>query len=104
MKLTYPFPLTALAGVTPQAMNVSNSKSNVVVFCMLLAGRLILFRRRDPLPPSFSHWIRGAMQLLKLEKIRYSLSGSVLKFYATWQPFLAFVDQMEAENITLLYM
>ena len=40
------------------------------------------------------------MQHLKLEKIRYSLQGSVMKFNATRQPFLAFVDQIEAENIT----
>lgn len=96
-----PSPLTALFGVTPQAVNLSNCKSNMVAFCTLLARRLILLRWKDPLPPSYSHWIRETMQHLKLEKIRYSLQGSVLKFYATWQPFLAFVDQMEAENVTL---
>lgn len=96
-----PSPLTALFGVTPQAVNLSHAKSNVVAFCTLLARRLILFRWKDPLPPSYFHWIRETMQHLKLEKIRYSLQGSVLKFYATWQPFLAFVDQMEAENVIL---
>ena len=96
-----PSPLSALFGVTPQAVNLSSSKSNVVAFCTLLARRLILFRWKDPFPPTYSHWIREIMEYLKLEKIRYSLQGSVLKFYATWQPFLTFVDQMEAENVTL---
>lgn len=95
-----PSPLIALFGVAPQTMNLSNYKCNMLAFCTLLARRLILFRWKDPLPPTHSLWVKEVMQYLKLEKIRYSLQGSVLRFYATWQPFLTFVEKMKAEKVT----
>lgn len=55
---------------------------------------------KDPLPPMYSHWTKKIMQYFKLEKIWYSLQGSVLRFYAIWQPFLTFVENMKAENVT----
>ena len=90
-----PSPFLALFGVTPQNMHLSSYNCKMVAFCTLLARRLILFKWKDSLPPTFSHWIKEIMQYLKLEKIRYSLQGSVQRFYAIWQPFLTFVEKIK---------
>lgn len=36
----------------------------------------------------YGHWVREVMCHLKLEKIRYTVSGATNKFYKIWQPFL----------------
>ena len=41
------------------------------------------------------------MYHIKLEKIRYTIRGSAKTFYNVWQPFLMFVEDMEANNTVL---
>ncbi len=57
---------------------------------------LILFKRKDSIPPTHSHWMR---EDLKLEKIRHTIRGSFGTFYNIWQPFLTFFEGMEADNM-----
>ena len=92
-------PYIALFGIAPPEMSLSNIKCYTLAFCTLLARRLILFKWKEPLPPTYSHWIREVMQFIKLERIRYSLRGSIAKFDTAWQPFLSFIESMEAETI-----
>lgn len=77
---------------------------NMLAFCILLEGRLIPFSWNDPVSLIHPHWIKKIIHYLKLEKISYSLQESVLRFYAIWQPFLTFLEQMEAENVSPLYV
>lgn len=100
-KVVEPSPLIALFGVAPEDASLSKREVNMVAFCSLLARRLILFKWKDPIPPTHSHWIREVMCHLKLEKIRYTVRGSTEKFYNIWQPFFTFVEGMEADNMTM---
>ncbi|KAM7402819.1 hypothetical protein PAMP_018030 [Pampus punctatissimus] len=92
-------PLTALFGVLPQNTKINKQHRNMLAFCTLLARRLILTRWKDSQPPAYSHWIREVMTYVKLEKIRYSIQGSIKKFYVFWQPFLTFIGNVEAKKL-----
>ncbi len=96
-----PSPFLALFGVAPENTLLNTREVNMLAFGSLLARRLILFKWKDPIPPIHSHWIREVMGHLKLEKIRHTIRGSIGTFYITWQPFLTFVKEMDAHNMTM---
>lgn len=100
-KAVEPSPLIALFGVTPEDTPLRWWETSMLTFCTFLARRLILFQWKDPIPPTYSRWIREIMYHLKLEKIRYTVRGSTGKFHTIWQPFLTFVEDMEADSITM---
>lgn len=63
---------------------------NMEYFLSLLARRLILAEgRKDPHPPACEHMYR-----VHLPKIRYTLKGSVERFWVTWQPFKSYIENM----------
>ena len=66
------------------ALQLPASKRRVLAFTILLAGRLILFKWEHVLPPSHNSWLRGVLTHIKLEKVRFSLAGSVNAFNKTW--------------------
>ena len=88
-----PDPLTALFGI-PSLPNVTNSAQRIIAFTTLLARRLILLNWIHPLPPSHNRWIHEILYCIKLEKIRFSLNGSLEKFERTWQPFLDHINTL----------
>ena len=96
-----PSPFIALFGVTQIDSHLEMWERTMVAFCSLLARRLILLKWKDPAPPTYSHWVRETMNHIKLEKIRYTIRGSTRKFFNIWQPFLMFVEDMEADKIIL---
>ena len=74
----------------------------MIAFASLLARRLILLKWKEKLPPTFKAWVNDVMYHLTLEKIRYSTRGfkGALAFYSIWQPFLTYVERMNAADIT----
>ena len=86
-------PLTALFGI-PLMPNVSSSARRIIAFTTLLARRLILLKWIHPSPPTHNRWIQEILYCVKLEKIRFSLNGSLEKFHKTWQPFLNHIDTL----------
>ena len=44
--------------------------------------------------PFFGRWICDVMFFLKIEKIRYTINGSMGKFDVAWRPFISYVEQM----------
>lgn len=98
-KTVEPSPYIALFGVAPMdSPFLLRKETTMMAFCSLLARRLILLTWKDSVPPLFNHWIREVMCHLRLEKIRYTIRGSTGTFYNIWQPFLSFVEDMDAEN------
>ena len=95
-----PSPLSAIFGVVPAGADLNATQANLLAYTTLLARRLILFKWKDPKAPSYAHWIREVMQSLKLEKIRYTMRGTVSKFYLTWKPFLDLVEESDAQSLT----
>lgn len=51
-----------------------------VQFSILLAKWDILLKWKDPMVPSHSKWFNDIMLFMELEKIRYTIHGSVKKF------------------------
>lgn len=83
-----PDPITAIFGVVPDQIDVSNAQSDAIAFSSLLARRLILFEWKSATPPTHRRWVGDVMAHLKLEKLKYSTRGSVQRFFKVWQPFL----------------
>ena len=93
-KLIEPNPMIALFGVCPSIIKLSSLEAALVAFVTLLARRMILFRWKSPTPPSHALWIKEVLNFVKLEKIRCVLRGSLRKFHKTWDPFFAFVHEL----------
>ena len=89
-----PCPLIAIFGVPSNHSELSKQTLNVLAFASLIARRRILLHWKLPKPPADQSWQTDLLSFLKLEKIKFSLRGSVGKFYATWQPFLSFFDNV----------
>lgn len=96
-----PSPFIALFGVAPENIIINKRMNTVLAFGSLLARRLILFKWKDPTPPTHTHWIRESMGQLKLEKIRHTIKGSTEKFYNIWQPFLTVIADMDAAKVVM---
>lgn len=91
-----PDPLVALFGLPP-TLGWSRSSQHVIAFTTLLARRLILLKWTHVAPPTHNTWIQEILRCLKLEKIRFSLSGSLQAFYKIWQIFLLHIDSLHIE-------
>ena len=63
-------------------------------FTSLLARRLILLKWKHVLPPTHFTWIRDVLAHIKLERMRFSLKGSLRNFEKTWIPFLDYVKTL----------
>ena len=46
------------------------------------------------LPPTHFTWIRDVLAHIKLERMRFSLKGSLRNFEKTWIPFLDYVKTL----------
>ena len=64
----------------------------VLAFTTLLARRLILLNWKNPRAPSLINWKRDLLSSIKLEKLRFSLRGSLAQFYAIWKPILMILE------------
>ena len=94
-----PSPIISLFGVLPEntRRGLRKYQYDFVAFVTLLARRLILMHWKKRYPPSHSRWISDILHFLKLEKIKYTLRGSISKFRKVWQPFLNYVDLLALE-------
>lgn len=88
-----PNPLTAIFGIS--ADTVTKIQADVIAFTSLLARRRILFGWKSSTPPSLARWMEDIMLFLKLEKIKFTLRGSVKHFYLRWQPFITYFDNIK---------
>lgn len=91
-----PNPLCAIFGFTEETRSLKGKFHVVIAFTSLLARRLILLMWKDKKPPTFNRWIRDTMSFLKLEKIRYTLKGSIQSFERTWTPFLTYYRSLQS--------
>ena len=88
-----PQPLLALFGAPLQPF-ASRVIQNVLAFTTLLARRLILFKWKHPQPPSHSRWVEEVLLFMSLEKLRFSLNGSLNSFEKTWRPLLSHIESL----------
>ena len=94
-KVVSPNPICALFGFTPETRSIRGKAFVVIAFTSLLARRLILLSWKQATPPSFTRWIKETMYFLKLEKIKFTLRGSVQKFEEIWTPFLDYYESLQ---------
>ena len=85
-------PCLALFGVSQQPL-VPGHINRVFSFSTLLARRVILLQWKSPASPSLNRWISEVLPSIKLEKLRFSLRGSLGKFNLMWGPLLAFLER-----------
>lgn len=85
------FPLTAVFGLLP-TMGIPTDIRTVVAFSSLLARRLILLKWHVS-PLTHNSWIKGVHRALKLERIRFSMKGS-LALEKTWRPFISHIQTL----------
>lgn len=89
-----PCPFIRLFGVPSEDLPLQNSQLKCIAYSSLLARRLILFNWKNHKPPTFGRWICDVMFFLKVEKIRYTVNGSMRKFDVIWQPFISYVERL----------
>ena len=92
--VTKPHPLSALFGI-PYSNTLTVEAQHSLAFCTLFARRLILLTWKQALPPSYDRWIKEVLYNLKLERLRFSLRGSLRKFAKTWNPLLSIIDSLD---------
>jgi len=44
---------------------------------------------------SYDRWIKEVLHNLKLERLRFSLKGSLKRFDKTWNPLLSIIDSLD---------
>ncbi len=64
----------------------------------LLAHRRILLDWKLSKLPSGSLWLSDDIMFLKLEKIKYSLRGSIKHFYSVWPPVFSYFEKGVTNN------
>ena len=88
-----PDPLLALFGAPLQPIT-SKVMQTVLAFTTLLARRLILLKWKHPQPPSHNRWVKELLLSIRLEKLRFSLNGSLKSFEKTWRPLLNHIESL----------
>lgn len=88
-----PNPMTALFGLPPSE-NMPITIRRVIAFTTLLARRSILLKWIHASPPTHDQWIRDVLQCLQMEKLRFSLKGSLKSFRTTWDPLLGLIKEL----------
>lgn len=86
--------LSAIFGTVPFT-GVPKNLKQALAFTTLSARRLILLNWKLPSPPLHSHWVREVLYNLKLERLRFTLKGSVKSFHVTWDPFLNHIHSLD---------
>ena len=81
----------AVLGIPGENSPLRGRDSTVARFVTFMARRLILMNWKQAQPPAFNMLVNDVMQHLKLEKLRFTLRGSIEKFFKTWQPFMDYV-------------
>ena len=87
-----PNPLTALFGLPSSDM--PSPIRRVIAFATLLARRSILLKWKHTSPPTHDQWIQNVLQCLQLEKLRFSLKGSLKSFRTTWEPLMVHIKEL----------
>ncbi len=93
-----PDPIMAIFAVAQSGLKLSVAKSDAIAFMSLLARRLILLKWKSDTPPLYKQWFGEVMAHLRLEKLKYSIRGSVQKFFKVWQPFLDYFDTIQYDE------
>ncbi|KAF3856803.1 hypothetical protein F7725_017526 [Dissostichus mawsoni] len=60
--------------------------------------RLILLKWIHSSPPTHNRWIHEILYCVRLERIKFSLRGSLTTFHNTWQPFLDHIDTLTIDE------
>lgn len=84
----------ALFCVSAEDSPLPKPQLNCIAYSLLVAQQLILLNWKNDKPPSFGRWLCEVMLSLKVEKIRYTLNGSMDKFGMEWHPFIFYVEQL----------
>lgn len=88
-----PNPISAIFGVSPSS-DLPKALKRAISFTTLLARRLILLNWKVSHSPSHVRWLREVLYNLKIEKLRFSIRGSIKAFHTTWGPFLRYFDSL----------
>lgn len=91
-KSVQPCPLLGVFG-TSHKIGLSKTESDCIAFITLLARRIILFKWKESLPPTYMQWVNDFLFFLKLVKIKFSQWGNIKAFYELWNPYLSALNQ-----------
>lgn len=86
-----PDPETALFGYSRALENRDRNLSTVIAYGMVIAKRCILKLWKSDSLPQFETWLREFIGVLRIEKLRYEVSGNSQKFHVVWRPILDYM-------------
>ena len=93
--LIKPCPLIAIFGISSESLTFTRNQSDIIAFTSLLACRRILLVWTSCAPPAVATWLRDVLFFRKLEKVKFTVKGSVQKFYLKWQPFVTNFENLK---------
>lgn len=86
-----PNPLAAVLGATNVLLTVDKYESQAIAYGMIVARKLILLLWKSDSVPTYVMWIRELMNVLHLERLRFSSKNKVQIFNRIWSPVLEYL-------------
>ena len=86
----------AIFGAPEDHNTITTKQADIVAYASLLARRRILMEWKSPKPPSTTVWLKDLMFFLTLEKVKFTLRGSVERFYKKWQCLIDYFNSLQA--------
>lgn len=74
---------------------IKKSYKTIIAFTTLLARRIILLHWKSKNPPKINLWFSDLAHFIQLEKIKFTLRGSKIKFVSVWGPILKYLGKLE---------
>ena len=85
----------AIFGVPGEGIQMTSRLKDVFAFATLLTRRRIFLEWKSEHSPKASAWMNDLMLFLKLEKIKYSITGSILKFHKRWDALVFYFERLK---------
>ena len=90
-----PSPLVAILGVTSVLNGINKFESQAISLGMVVAKKMILLNWKLEYIPTYEIWIRELMNVLHLEKLRFSSNNRTHLFTQIWNPVIEFFMRNE---------
>jgi len=91
-------PALCILNLYPKDCMLNHKERKITDLCLVQARRLISLCWKDVKSPSIGRWLKELSTCLILEKLTYTMKKKSAEFKEIWNPFLAFLENCEAEE------
>lgn len=84
--------ILAIFGCSQLSQHFPTATQQALMLGMTVAKRLILREWKSPSSLPFQRWMKDMINVIRMEKLRFTRTNSLKKFSDIWGPFLAHLD------------